>query len=631
MYRVLMNNSTLICASNVTDLTLIDPVVTLEANKAGTFTFTVPPVHPEYAAIEIGTDIIDVYRDDETEPLFEGRISDIKTDFFNQKKVTCEGELAFFNDTLQRPHKYQGMTARALLEEYVARHNEMVNDSNRQFTVGMVSVSDPNGYISCFTNYNSTMKEIKEDLVDDLGGYLRTRHENGVRLLDYLADSPRHNTQTIRLGMNLMDLSRHFDVSKIATCVIPLGADLGSETTQGLHDRLTIKSAPADSQHPQYADYVFSATAVNHYGRIEKTVQFDNVTTVDALLRKGKQYLQDYQFENLVIEAKAFDLGLTDSEFQKFKLLDMIRVTSPPHGLDREFMLTKMKINLNKPENDSITLGKTEKISMSAQSTQISAQMKKVEESTVTDARMDNAIDNATALITGSEGGYVVIERNSEGQPVEIKIQNTLENPTKIWRWNQNGFGYSNDGGQTYGLAMTMDGAIVADFITAGILNGITINGVNINGTNINGSVITSSGSVKRYASQYSQSDLDRINSILNGQTTPTDADYEKLDLNCNGSIDSQDAVICYNMIRGTTTYKEYDTSISISGNDNKEVIKMNGTALGTGFVRSTNGNFGNLTVQTNLKVIDGTSERYGYSGTIGGVKFVNGIAVGTS
>ncbi|MBP7332713.1 MAG: hypothetical protein KBA08_10535, partial [Firmicutes bacterium] len=42
---------------------------------------------------------------------------------------------------------------------------------------------------------------------------------------------------------------------------------------------------------------------------------------------------------------------------------------------------------------------------------------------------------------------------------------------TKLWKWNINGLAYSNDGGETFGLAMTMDGAIVADFITAGILN----------------------------------------------------------------------------------------------------------------------------------------------------------------
>ncbi len=45
----------------------------------------------------------------------------------------------------------------------------------------------------------------------------------------------------------------------------------------------------------------------------------------------------------------------------------------------------------------------------------------------------------------------------------------------KFWKWNMNGLGYSKDGGTTYEVAITMDGAIVADFITAGVLNGDVI------------------------------------------------------------------------------------------------------------------------------------------------------------
>lgn len=38
----------------------------------------------------------------------------------------------------------------------------------------------------------------------------------------------------------------------------------------------------------------------------------------------------------------------------------------------------------------------------------------------------------------------------------------------KIWMFNLNGLGYSKNGlNGTFGTAMTMDGAIVADFITA--------------------------------------------------------------------------------------------------------------------------------------------------------------------
>lgn len=475
MYRIL-TNGTLFCSSKIEELSIINPVIELEVNKAGTFTFTVPPNHPYYANLADKDTLIDIYRDDDTEPIFEGIVATTEVDFFKQKKVTCEGELTFLNDSILRPNYRQGYTSRQLLESYINEHNSLV-EAKKRFTVGQVTAKDTNDYITCYTNYQSTMTEIKEDLIDDIGGYLRTRHVRGTRYLDYLAESPRTNNQIIRLGENLIDLSIGLENDDLATVIIPLGATLETQTIQGLDERLTIKTAPADKQHPSGADYVFSQSAVNTFGWIEKVVTWDNVTTVSNLLSKGKKYLQETQFENLVIQVKAVDLGLTTNEFQKFKPLDLVRVISEPHGLDRYFMLTKMTINLNNPEQDTITLGKSEANSLSAKTASTNSQIMDRIEQLPTSNAVKAAIDNATALITGAEGGYVVYSFNESGQPIEIKIQDALNNPTKIWRWNVNGLGYSKDGGKTYGLAMTMDGSIVASYITSGTMTADRIRG----------------------------------------------------------------------------------------------------------------------------------------------------------
>ena len=92
---------------------------------------------------------------------------------------------------------------------------------------------------------------------------------------------------------------------------------------------------------------------------------------------------------------------------------------------------------------------------------------------------MQAAIDNATALITGNKGGYVVFhDSDDDGYPDEILIMNTpdISTATKVWRWNNSGLGYSGHGYNPpspygYGLAMTIDGSIVANFITTGQLN----------------------------------------------------------------------------------------------------------------------------------------------------------------
>ena len=78
---------------------------------------------------------------------------------------------------------------------------------------------------------------------------------------------------------------------------------------------------------------------------------------------------------------------------------------------------------------------------------------------------LNNAKQNATSQIVNAMGGYVYKTRN------ELFIMDN-ENPNeaqKVWRWNLNGLGYSSTGiGGPYGLAITSDGQIVADFITTG-------------------------------------------------------------------------------------------------------------------------------------------------------------------
>lgn len=497
MYRILADGQ-LFCSSKIEELAVINPVIDMEVNKAGTFKFIVPPTHPYYDSIERKMTLIDVYRDDDTEPLFEGICASVEVDFFKQKSITCEGELTFLNDSTLRPSHKVGLTSRQLLEAYINEHNSLV-EAQKRFTVGQVTARDTNDYITCFTNYQSTMTEIKEDLVDDIGGFLRTRHVNGVRYLDYLAESPRTSNQVIRLGENLLDLVQSIDTEDLATVVIPLGATLDTQTIEGLDERLTIKTAPTDSMHPSGKDYVYSSDAVNSFGWIEKVVTWDDVTTVSALVEKGKKYLQETQWENLLITASAIDLGLTSDEFNKFRLLDMIRVVSQPHGLDRYFMLSKITINLNNPENDSITLGiEQANKTLSAKTKNANDKILRDIEQLPTSNMVKSAIDNATALITGAEGGYLVITRNTQGQPIEMKIQDALNNPTKIWRWNQNGFGYSSDGGATYGLAMTMNGAIVADYITSGTMYADRIKGGTLTlggASNTNGQLIVKDAS----------------------------------------------------------------------------------------------------------------------------------------
>lgn len=87
---------------------------------------------------------------------------------------------------------------------------------------------------------------------------------------------------------------------------------------------------------------------------------------------------------------------------------------------------------------------------------------------------INTAVKNATSLITGQNGGYVVINTNSvSGQPYELLILDApnISDAVNVWRWNVGGLGFSKNGyNGPYETAITSDGQIVADFITSGTL-----------------------------------------------------------------------------------------------------------------------------------------------------------------
>lgn len=85
-----------------------------------------------------------------------------------------------------------------------------------------------------------------------------------------------------------------------------------------------------------------------------------------------------------------------------------------------------------------------------------------------------DALHKATEQIKGERGGYFLLETDNDGNPTGWVIQDTptREPFTRLWRFNQAGLAYSDNGGATYSnIAITMDGAISANAITAGTMS----------------------------------------------------------------------------------------------------------------------------------------------------------------
>lgn len=448
---------------SLVDMKVVNPKLTLEDSAAGSLELTLPHTNKAYDTIVRMVTEISVKK--HGEEIWSGRVLSESKDFWNNRVLYCEGELAYFNDSVQPPAEYAGKSVREYLEQLISVHNAKVG-ANRQFVLGAVTVVDEN-FPTYYTNYEKTM-ELLNALVETYGGHLRIRKVDGVRYLDYLEDYPDTCSQVIQFGSNLIDFTRNWDSTEYATAIVPLGNRLDESPIEALDAYLTVESVNNGSL------YVQSDEAVKNYGWIVKTVTWDDVSDPAVLLEKAKEYLTDLQFDNLELELSALDLHYLDVNTEAVKLLDEIRVISRPHGLDRLFPVTKLEIPLDHPENTQFKMGDSVQVSLTSVSNQTNAAvLEKIDNLPKAHSILKEAQENATEIMNMATTGYITITRDEYGSDT-LYISNVRDytKADKLWKWNMNGLGYSNDGGKTYGLAITMDGAIVADYITAGVLNG---------------------------------------------------------------------------------------------------------------------------------------------------------------
>lgn len=326
---------------------VLSPKLSVELNKSGSLSFILPPTNVMYDSIQKLKSIITVLQDDEE--IFRGRVTHDEKNFYNQKEVYCEGELSFLVDSVVRPYSFQGGVTE-LFAKYLSDHNSQV-DPEKQFQVGIVTVTDPNDYITReSSDYPKSLDEMKAKLIDLLGGYLRPRLENGTRYLDYVTDYGSVSDQVIEFGVNLLDLTEYISAEDVFTVLIPLGAE--QEDSEGSSTgRLTISSVNNGK------DYIEDETAVELFGRIWKVQEWDDVTVADNLLAKGTEALQSGIEMAVSLSIKAVDMHLLNVDMSRIKLGDQVRVVSVPHKLDKYFLCSKISYDLANPGNTVYTFG----------------------------------------------------------------------------------------------------------------------------------------------------------------------------------------------------------------------------------------------------------------------------------
>ena len=320
--------------------------LSMEMGKAGELKVSLPITNPAIDSFECLTDEIIVLRDNVE--IWRGRAVTSQQDFDLTGTLVCEGVLAYLYDTIYPPFEFQGTPA-SLLNAVINNHNSFVN-SDKQFTVGNITVTDRNDYInrSC-TDYLRSIEILSDKFVgSSLGGYFRVRVDNGTKYLDYLDSYNSTATQYVEFGENILDLATEIEYGDAITAILPLG--VRNEETG---EKLTVKSVNGGDI------YVRNANLISARGFIAEVVEWEDVTEASNLLTKARNYLAQASTFIQTFTIKAIDLHYADATITAFNLGDSVRVVSEAHGVNQYSELYKASFDLLDPSNDSYEFGIT--------------------------------------------------------------------------------------------------------------------------------------------------------------------------------------------------------------------------------------------------------------------------------
>lgn len=262
----------------------------------------------------------------------------------------------------------------------------------------------------------------------------------------------------IRYGKNMKEIIWDIDITGVVTRIYPQGFD------GLLLPELFIDSPLIENYiHPKIQKIEFSEIQIDEENGITQEIALENLrqATYD-------QYNQGIDKPVITIQVDFLELSKTEEykklykSMEKIYLGDFVTAIVPHLNLNEglKVISTTYDVLAKKYTEFELSNSDTKKGSFINNT---NALIKKLEQIDID--VLNNAKQNATSQIVNAMGGYVYKTRN------ELFIMDN-ENPNeaeKVWRWNINGLGYSSTGiSGPYGIAMTADGKIVADFITAG-------------------------------------------------------------------------------------------------------------------------------------------------------------------
>lgn len=397
---------------------VINPVHTAEINKADTLTFTVPPNNPLYGSIQPLTSDVTLRWDGEI--LCHGRVLNRDRDFQNRKKLTCEGALAWLNDSIIPPH-----TRTASVSSYVSYilglHNAQV-EANRQLQVGTISDVDVEDLEPGATIPYDVDAIARQVIAGQWGvgtdrrqrleaaGYSYELIQNKVNEL--LGVSYRYTVETTQSASSAGTLE--IEVTDYTTALSCLTAEWLSEQGYTIRARsvdenggivtyidLLSRNGVMGEQTVQFARnlldldeqldasdiytcviplgkatdgvpltiasinagqiYLENTDLSALYGKIYRTINHSDIADANELLAAGRNDVKECLSGSLSLNVKAVDLAFAGDETDRFFVGGYNRILSIPHSYDDYLMCTKIQTYLQDAGKTNYTFGSTRK------------------------------------------------------------------------------------------------------------------------------------------------------------------------------------------------------------------------------------------------------------------------------
>lgn len=277
---------------------------------------------------------------------------------------------------------------------------------------------------------------------------------------------------TLKYGKNLTDLKQEQNIANTLVGVVPYWTDADGTEVVTIDEKAVYSSNASQYPRKMIAPHDFSQL-------------WETAPTKAALKSAAQAYVSQTGFGVPKVSIKISFVLLSETEeykdiapLEQLHLGDTVTVIFEELGVANEAQIVSYKYDVLREKYISMEVGSLQSNLATTLNDEAAKTVQSIDFAGTkilreANATAQEAINNATAWLTNSNG-YVVAVKNNDGSWKELLFMNTPDTSTatNVLRINNNGIGFSTTGvSGPYTNAWTIDGKLVASFIKTGILS----------------------------------------------------------------------------------------------------------------------------------------------------------------